>query len=34
MVLRAILVASGALAAALACVIAVAFWAYHLWRRT
>lgn len=34
MVLRAILVASGALAAALACVIAVVFWAYDLWRRT
>lgn len=34
MVLRAILVATGALAAALACVIAVVFWAYDSWRRT
>jgi hypothetical protein len=34
MVLRAILVASGALAMALACVVAVVYWAYDLWRRT
>jgi hypothetical protein len=34
MLLRAIFVLSGALAAALAFVIALAFWAYDLWKRS
>jgi hypothetical protein len=34
MVARAILVASGALAASLAFVIAAVYWAYDLWRRS
>jgi len=34
MVMRAVLIASGALAAALAFVIALLFWAYDLWKRT
>lgn len=34
MVMRAILVSTGALAAALTCVIAVAFWAHGLWKRS
>jgi hypothetical protein len=34
MVLRAMLVLAGASAASLAFVIALAAWAYNLWRRT